>query len=123
MPDGSEVINLLQNYKMHNQRDCRSIDKYSPEGLRILFCEKLTEKEWERIHFSEVSKNDDEYVIAAQSGYVMCVTSPDKNAEEARKKAYSLVDKIVLPRMFYRYDIGLKFIEKDQKLLKKRGYL
>lgn len=98
-------------------------DKYSPEGLRIRFCKKLTEEESDRIHFSEVYRNDDEYTIAAKSGYVMCVTSTDKNAEEARKKAYSLADKIVIPRMFYRNDIGLKFIERDQKLLKKWGYL
>lgn len=31
-------------------------DKYSPEGLRISFCEKLTEEEWNRIHFSEVQR-------------------------------------------------------------------
>lgn len=113
-------------------------NKYSPEGLRISFCEKLTEEEWSRVHFSEVMcsptlakggkggfprNNPADYIIAAKSGYVMCVTGAGKNAEEARRKAYSLADKIVIPKMFYRNDIGLKFVERDRMLLKKWGYL
>lgn len=135
-------------------------NKYSPEGLRISFCEKLTEEEWSRVHFSEVQRqitishnapnpplslrggeggvnfrlfyagkggfpgdNRADYIIAAKSGYVVCVTGVGKTVEEARRKAYSLTDKIVIPRMFYRHDIGQKFIERDRMLLKKWGYL
>jgi phosphoribosylamine---glycine ligase len=31
-------------------------NKYNPQGLRISFCEKLTEDDWTHIHFSEVSQ-------------------------------------------------------------------
>ena len=112
-------------------------NKYNPRGLRISFCEPLTNSEWQHIHFSEVSQStsssfekevqeglpEREFIISGKSGYVMCVTSSDKKAEEARKKTYSLADKIVIPRMFFRHDIGLKFIERDRVLLKKWGYL
>ncbi|MEW6741082.1 MAG: phosphoribosylglycinamide synthetase C domain-containing protein [Nitrospirota bacterium] len=98
-------------------------NKYSPEGLKIGFCGKLTADEVESIHFSEVSRTGKEHVISAKSGYVLCVTAVGKNTDEARKKVYSMADKIIIPRMFYRYDIGLKFIERDRALLKKWGYV
>ena len=123
-------------------------NKYSPEGLRIFFNEALTREEWDRIHFSEVacaptsanfslfsptlakggeggfSENKDAaYFIAAKSGYVLCVTGTGKTVKEAREKAYSLIKKIVIPKMFYRHDIGQKFIERDRDLLRKWGYV
>jgi len=102
--------------------------KYNPEGLKIYFQKELTEEEWRHIHFSEVSAKlcdggGKEYFVAANGGYVLCVTGRGKTVQRAREKAYSLIDKIVIPKMFYRNDIGLKFIERDKALLKKWGYL
>lgn len=97
--------------------------KYSPEGLRIYFEEKLNSEEWNHIHFCEVSRLKGEYVISAKSGYVLCVTGFGKTIEKAREAAYGLIKKICIPRMFFRNDIGYKFIERDRKLLKKWGYL
>lgn len=102
--------------------------KYNPQGLKIYFNAELTEEECNHIHFSEVSRKQSreqgfEYTVSAGSGYVMCVTGGGHTVEEARHRAYSLVEKIVIPKMFYRNDIGLKFIERDRELLKKWGYL
>ena len=48
---------------------------------------------------------------------------PDKAVEEAREKAYEIASKIVVPKMFYRTDIGIKFIKEDQANLKKWGWI
>ena len=53
----------------------------------------------------------------------MCVTGVSETVQGAREKAYRLIDKIVIPKMFYRNDIGLKFIERDKALLEKWEYL
>lgn len=102
-------------------------DKYNPQGLKVRFTGGITQNEWKHLHFSEVSrtlnKNDHEYIISGISGYVMCVTGVGETAHKAMQKAYRLIDKIVIPRMFYRNDIGLKFMEKDKTLLEKWGYM
>ncbi len=103
-------------------------NKYNPRGLRISFTSDLTQYEWKHIHFSEVSRkllrhDEYEFVVSAGSGYVMCVTGFGKSVEDARRMVYKLAKKVVIPKMFYRLDIGLKFIEKDRLLLKKWGYL
>lgn len=102
--------------------------KYSPEGQKIFFKSNFTEKDLEHIHLEEVSvkkgKNKKkEYFISSKSGYVFTITGMGKTVEEARGKAYGLISKIVVPKMFYRTDIGLKFIREDQKKLKKWGWI
>jgi phosphoribosylamine--glycine ligase len=112
--------------------------KYNPEGLRIFFKERLRDDEWDHIHFSEVAciptlekggkggfsaDGDSPYFVAGKSGYALCVTGCGKTVQKASSQAYDLAEKLCLPRMFYRHDIGLKFIEREQKLLKKWGYL
>ncbi len=103
-------------------------DKYSPEGLSICFTEELSSAEWDNIYFSEVCSEQNwigekEYRIAAKNGYVMCVTGIGRTIQEAREKAYRLINKIIIPKMFYRDDIGLKFMERDQAILREWGYM
>lgn len=100
--------------------------KYNPQDLKVRFADSITQDEWRYIHFSEVSRklnNNHEYCISGISGYVMCVTGVSETVQGAREKAYRLIDKIVIPKMFYRNDIGLKFIERDKALLEKWEYL
>jgi len=102
--------------------------RYNPDGLNIHFTRPLSDTDMHHVHFSDVMKRGKnngrpEYTVVTRSGYVMCVTGVGKTAEQARTKAYSLIDKIVIPKMYYRNDIGLKFIEKEQVLLRKWGYL
>jgi phosphoribosylamine---glycine ligase len=98
----------------------------SPKGINIYFDKKI-EKEMEHIHFEDVSvkyvKGKKQYYISDDRGYVLYVTAIGKTVEEARKKAYGLLKYIYIPKMFYRNDIGLKFINEDRKKLKKWGYL
>ena len=79
------------------------------------------------IHFEDVSMKKvggkRQLYISDDRGYVLYITSMGKTVEEARKKAYDLVKKIYIPKIFYRNDIGLKFIQEDEKKLRKWGYL
>lgn len=98
------------------------------KGTKILFKNKLNKEEFGRVCFDDVSfgkinGRKKEYYVAGEDGFVIYVSGSGKTVQEARKQAYDLINKIVIPKMFYRTDIGLKFIEKDEKLLKKWGWI
>lgn len=94
----------------------------SPKNINIFF-KNIPISEFEHIHFEGVAKRGDEYYISDEQGYVLYVTAIGKDIEYAQKKAYELIKKIYIPKMFYRNDIGLKFIKTDRELLKKWGYI
>ena len=105
-------------YKIDNY-DCYS------NGVEIFFKDNLTQDELKRIHFEEVSFNkvSKRYYISGSNGFILYITGVGKNIEEARKSVYDLIDKIVIPKMFYRTDIGVKFMKTYFKLLKKWGWI
>jgi phosphoribosylamine--glycine ligase len=101
-----------------------STEFYS-KNVDIFFKDKLTKEEWSNIHFEEVSRRphaDDKYYISGSNGYILFITGSGKTVDEARSKIYNLIDKIVIPKMMYRSDIGTKFVKQDQKLLKQWGW-
>ena len=78
------------------------------------------------VHFEEIARDHEQenrLYISDSRGYIAYVTAVGENVEEAQKKAYGIIDKIVIPKMMYRNDIGNRFINKDRDLLKKWGYL
>ncbi|HWQ60523.1 MAG TPA: hypothetical protein VN420_05275 [Candidatus Fimivivens sp.] len=102
-----------------------SDNSYYLKDVDILFKETLSENEWRRIHFEEISKRvkADQYYIAGSNGYSLFVSGSGTSVEEARKDAYALVGKVIVPKMMYRTDIGVKFVEKDRELLKEWGWI
>ncbi len=103
-------------------------NEYYLKGVNILFKGRLTREERDQLHFEEVcikpGKNGKEYLqIAGSNGYILYVTGAGNTPQDARKKTYDIIDKLVIPKMFYRTDIGLKFIEEDNKKLKEWGWI
>lgn len=91
-----------------------------------IFMDKISKKEFESIHFEEISKRDgdnSEYYISDNRGYVCYVTSEHKDVKRAREKTKNLIKKICIPKMFYRHDIGEKFETTDYTKLKEWGYI
>ncbi len=78
-----------------------------------------------QVHFEEVSYYPEtkKYYISDHRGYIMYVTSIGKTIQDAARKVYKLIDKIYIPKMFYRNDIGSKFEKEDILKLQKWGYL
>jgi len=99
----------------------------SPKGLEIFFNDKLSKEELRNTSFEEVSiceqKNETKYVIMSTSGYIAHVAGIGKTVREAREKTYATLEKIIIPKMFYRTDIGLKFMTGDHKKLKSLGWI
>ena len=102
--------------------------KYYPEGMDILFKKELSEEDMRHIHLEEVSlrnnkKETSQLYISGKTGFALHVTGMGETVKEARKKTYDLIDNIVIPKVFYRTDIGLKFIKEDEKKLRDWGWI
>lgn len=97
-------------------------------GINIYFKSSLDKEQFKHIHFEEVSlknvnKGKVQFYISDHRGYILYVSNIAKNIKEARAKTYSIIKKIIVPKMLYRDDIGLNFLNRDHKLLKKWGYI
>jgi len=102
--------------------------KHSKEtlyGINI-FLDKLCQKEMCSLHFEGVSmrvgKDLGQHFISGHDGYIAYTTAVADTVEEARKKSLNIIKKIVIPKAFYRNDIGKDF-ERRIPDLKKWGYI
>lgn len=96
--------------------------EYYSDGLEVFFREKLSEEERKRIHFEAICIEDGRYFVTKSLGYTLFVSGKGITVDEARQSAQRLAEKIVIPKIFYRTDIGEKFINHDQELLRKWGW-
>jgi phosphoribosylamine--glycine ligase len=94
------------------------------KGVNIYFKGTLTDEEKNHIHFERVSRRrSGEYYISKDDGFVLHVSGTGSTVEQARNETYSLIHKLIIPKMFYRTDIGVRFIKEERTKLKKWGYL
>lgn len=96
----------------------------SPRNITV-YLNEVSDSEFQHIHFEDVSfdARQKRYYISDDRGYVLYVTAVAQTVAAARDKVYRLLEKIHIPKMFYRNDIGLKFIEGDEAKLRRWGYL
>ncbi|NTV40716.1 MAG: hypothetical protein HGA61_00355 [Candidatus Moranbacteria bacterium] len=97
--------------------------KYSPRGERILFSGEMREGDFKHIHFEDVSRDEKGYYISGDGGFILHLTQTGKTVEDARKKVYEIAKKVIIPKMFYRNDIGLKFFQEEFEVLKKWNWI
>jgi phosphoribosylamine---glycine ligase len=102
--------------------------KHSKEtlyGINI-YLDRLNDTEIESLHFEGVSqrvgKDQGQFFISTDDGYIVHTTAVADTVEKARQKSLNLIKKIVIPKAFYRNDIGKDF-ERQLPTLKKWGYI
>jgi phosphoribosylamine--glycine ligase len=91
-----------------------------------IYFDKMNERDLKHIHFEEVAiRKDDlnQFYIADSQGYVLYITGMGETIEEAQEKTYKIAKKVIVPKMFYRNDIGTSFKNEGLAKLKKLGYL
>ncbi len=97
--------------------DKDTFEKYAGDAP-IIFRKPMNEG----IHPGDVRIVGSDWVLAGSSGYALVVTGSGTTMETARKEAYQRIKNILIPNMFYRTDIGLRWT-KDSDLLHTWGYL
>lgn len=89
-----------------------TVDLY--RDLSVLF---KREKNYEGIHIEDLKIEGGVWRVAGRSGVLMTVTGSGTTVEEARKQVYARIQNIMVPNMFYRTDVGLRWLEDSDKLM------
>lgn len=76
----------------------------------------------EGIHPCEVRLEEGDWLLAGVSGYALVVTGTASTMIDARREAYNRVKNVMIPNMFYRTDIGERWV-RDGDLLQSWGLL
>ena len=82
-------------------------------GLPIIFEGVLSNQDRKNIHFGEVAILDGELVTAGYHGWTMVVTGSGSSITQAQKAAYQLANRVIVPNLRFRNDIGSKLISTD----------
>lgn len=91
--------------------DIDSFKKYS-EDATILFKKPIADG----LHLGDVKLVEGDWRLAGYSGYALVVTGSSSTVEDARRQVYQRVSNIMIPNMFYRTDIGLRWFADSDKL-------
>lgn len=76
----------------------------------------------EEVHIEDVKLVNGQWLVAGTSGVVLCVVGMGSTMSQAKAQAYSRLKGISIPNMYYRDDIGDRWVE-DSDRLHNWGYL
>lgn len=101
----------------------KKLDTISLEGAGVFF-DGVTDEDSGHIYYEGIARrpSGDLYLSDGQ-GYVLYSTALADDLEKSKEQAYRIIEKIRVPKSFYRNDIGDKFIEIDCHVLRKLGYI
>lgn len=99
--------------------DPDSFRRYS-EDASIIFKKPV----YDGMHLGDVKIIEDDWRLAGNSGYALVVTASGTTMDEARKTVYNRIKNIIIPNMFYRTDIGVRWSDAgDGDRLTMWGYI
>jgi phosphoribosylamine--glycine ligase len=84
-----------------------------PVGLPVIFDGELSRDEHDHLYYGEVGLSKGRLVTSGRYGWTMVATATAKTIEAARIEAGALADKVVVPNVRYRRDIGSSLVERD----------
>ena len=68
------------------------------------------------VHIEEAKLVNGEWVVAGAYGVVLVIVGTGQTMKQARDQAYSRINNILIPNMYYRDDIGERWFEDSDKL-------
>ncbi|HEX6739058.1 MAG TPA: phosphoribosylglycinamide synthetase C domain-containing protein [Vicinamibacteria bacterium] len=77
----------------------------------------------EGIHIEDVKLVNGEWLVTGTSGVVLIVCGTGPTMRQAQRQAYNRVRNVMIPNMYYREDIGDRWVEEDSDRLHSWGYL
>jgi phosphoribosylamine---glycine ligase len=98
-------------------------DVAEPVGLPVLFDGTLSAEDEANLHYGEVGIEDGALVTSGLYGWTMVATGVAGTIAAAKDKAYALADRVFVPNLRYRRDIGDKLIAGDFAKIEAMGLL
>lgn len=92
-------------------------------GLPVTFHSSLSPEDRRHVHYGEIGKLDGQLVTSGLYGWTMVVTGTSEDIAGAKRQAYSRCQKISVPNLRFRLDIGDKLIATDWSRLRRLGLL
>ncbi|MFC7095918.1 phosphoribosylglycinamide synthetase C domain-containing protein [Halobaculum marinum] len=77
----------------------------------------------EGVHIEDTKRVDGQWRVAGTSGIALVVTGKGETMRDAQAQAYDRLDRVIIPNMYYRDDIGDRWVETDGDRLQAWGYL
>lgn len=93
------------------------------KGTPIFFKDSMTPAERDRLHLAEVALEDGQLVSSGMTGYIGVATGVGDTVEAASRMAYEVAEKVVVPNLRYRNDIGERVSNGDWQLLRQLGWV
>jgi len=93
-------------------RDRKTFNSYS-RGATIVF--KKTDN-LEGVHIEDVKLINQQWVVTGSAGVALIVVGTGLTMKEAQGQAYSRIENILIPNMYYRKDIGDRWFDEGDKL-------
>lgn len=94
-----------------------------PVGLPVLFEGELTGEQRRNLHYCELGLEDGELVTSGLYGWAMVVTGVGETIPLALLRANALADRVLIPNVRYRRDIGARLIAGDYARVERLGLL
>jgi phosphoribosylamine--glycine ligase len=92
-------------------------------GLPVMFDSGIGEKERNRLYYGEVGVVNGQLVTSGMYGWTMVATAVADSIDEARCNAGELADKVIVPNVRYRRDIGSALAAQDFMTVEHLGFL
>ena len=94
-----------------------------PIGMPILIDGALSRRDRENLHYCEVGLDEGQLVTAGAYGWTMVATGCGRSIQNAKRNAYRLIERVRIPNMRYRRDIGDRLIAADYGDVESLGLL
>jgi phosphoribosylamine--glycine ligase len=94
-----------------------------PLGLPVIFDGEPSAEECRHLHYGEVGLEDGALVTSGIWGWTMVVTGVAPTIADAQQRANALADRVLVPNVRYRRDIGAKLIAGDYVRVERCGLL
>jgi phosphoribosylamine--glycine ligase len=94
-----------------------------PIGLPVLFDGELTTEDRRHLHYGEVGLEEGDLVTSGIYGWTMVVTGVGASIAMAQERANGLADRVLVPNVRYRRDIGSRLMRSDYARVERLGLL
>ncbi len=94
-------------------KDKKNFESMSKDAV-VVFKGKAKQ---EGIHIEDVKERNGEWVITGSAGVALIVCGQGPTMQQAQKQVYNRIKNVLIPHMYYRTDIGDRWLEDSDRLM------